>query len=73
MLYEVITKMQKLRVEFCRSPTTLDHDMFHVVVKNLGRNALQIFEGSLMAIKKYFQGAVVDELKIHGPAVTKYQ
>ena len=34
---------------------------------------LEVFEGPLVTIKKRFQGATVNELKIHGPAKAQHQ
>ena len=53
-------------------PAAINYYVLHVVIENFGGNALQVFEGPLVTIKKRFQGATVNELKVHGPAKAQH-
>jgi hypothetical protein len=55
-----------------RFPSLRD-DVFHVVIENFSGNARQVLEGPLAAIKKRFQGAAVNKVKVHRPVKAQHQ
>ena len=67
----VVGEVQQLDIEVHLAAVAPDHHMLHVVVEHLGGHAAQVMKRTFVAIQKALQGAALDELDIHRPAVAQ--
>ncbi len=67
----VVGEPEELDVEDGPAGLPSDHDMLHAIVEDFFGDAAQILEGVQVAVHEGFEGALFDELHVHGPRIAQ--